>query len=401
MATVGLISCVSRKRNYATEAKNLYSSALFTKSQKYIMSRCDRWYVLSAKFGLVEPGDIIDPYEETLNSKSLSERKEWADRVWKDLYNNLKPGDFIVILAGLRYREFIVPRLRKHGFIVEVPMEGLSIGKQLQWLSKQLYQPNREKDLERLYTALRTLEAGIGGKRVMSDCNGKQNWPLSGVYFFFELGEYRSKVEEPRIIRVGTHAVSKGSKATLWNRLRTHRGTNNGGGNHRSSIFRLHIGAALAKKEVSLAVSSWGVGQSANKEVRKEEEPLEKAVSRYIGTMSLLWIAIEDEAGPASDRAYIERNLIGLLAGLAGPLDLPSPEWLGRYSPDERINKSGLWNLDFLDYYYSQEFLDVLDEYVMATIGKKQKPNKSIAPSNWYVNERQRIHPNQLSLFGE
>jgi hypothetical protein len=102
-----------------------------------------------------------------------------------------------------------------------------------------------------------------------------------GVYFFFEPNEYRtSAVDEERVVRVGTHTVSRGAKSTLWNRLRTHRGGADGSGNHRGSIFRLHVGASLLNKsEVRTSVRTWGIGQSATQELRAAELPLENQAS--------------------------------------------------------------------------------------------------------------------------
>lgn len=401
MATVGLVSCVSRKRSHATKASELYDSPLFQKARQFVEQRCDRWYILSAKYGLVDPEHVIALYEETLNTKSAAECIQWGQRVWADLCHHLNPGDHVVFLAGERYRKHLFPELVRHGCKVEVPMEGLGIGRQLQWLSQQLAPSARQKDLGRLYGALDALEQGVGGKRVLSICCGRDSWPPNGVYFFFEPGEYRNDATQPRIVRVGTHGVSRGSKATLWNRLRTHRGTHDQCGNHRSSIFRLHVGAALGARNPTLAVASWGIGQSASAETTKAEIELEREVSRHIGAMSILWLAVEDEAGPDSDRAYLERNIIGLLVGKDGAADPSSPHWLGRFSPNERIRNSGLWNLDHLDYSYSREFLDVLDDYVMITIGKKPRPSRSLAPRGWYERERQKVSAKQLSLFQE
>ncbi len=397
MAHIGLISCVSKKRPSAAEAKDLYDSALFAKSRKFVEQRCDSWFILSAKYGLVEPADVIEPYEETLNTKSRRERVEWADRVWTVLRHRLRPDDHLTILAGERYRESLVPLMTEYGCQVNVPMQGLGIGRQLQWLSYQIEQPHRDRDVERLYQALRRLESDVGGKRLMSECTGQQGWPNSGVYFFLEPGELRPNTAELRVVRVGTHGVSRGSKATLWNRLRTHRGTGNSVGNHRSSIFRLHVGAAISVRNPDVLIASWGVGQTADTTLRKAEEGLERRVSAHIGLMSVLWLAIDDEAGPSSDRAYIERNIIGMLAGKTGPADLPSPEWLGRFSPDERIRRSGLWNLDFLNYTYSSDYLDILNEYVLITIGEKPKPKGPIAPRDWYTNDRCGVPQNRRS----
>ena len=136
MAHLGLISCVKSKGPKATEAKDLYDSALFAKSRKFVEQRCDSWFILSAKYGLVEPVMVIEPYEDTLNKKSRRERDEWADRVWAVLRQRLNPGDQVTVLAGKRYREKLMPLITAHGCQVDVPMEGLSFGRQLRWLNE-------------------------------------------------------------------------------------------------------------------------------------------------------------------------------------------------------------------------------------------------------------------------
>jgi len=107
--------------------------------------------------------------------------------------------------------------------------------------------------IDRFYFDLEDLREQVGGYRLLSSCTGSMNWPERGVYFFFEAGETRDFKDDLRVVRVGTHAVSKGSKTTLWDRLRTHRGSLSGryagGGNHRGSIFRLHVGSAILNKE--------------------------------------------------------------------------------------------------------------------------------------------------------
>ena len=70
------------------------------------------------------------------------------------------------------------------------------------------------------------------------------DWPKRGVYFFFKPGETR-RDGTPRVVRVGTHALKTGSGTSLWDRLSKHRGNlagrSPGAGNHRGSIFRLHV----------------------------------------------------------------------------------------------------------------------------------------------------------------
>jgi len=134
MATLYLVSCVGMKRNLPARAKDLYVSPWFLKARQYVEARSQRWRILSAKHGVVEPDAMIEPYNETLNTMSVRDRKAWSERVLRELRELAAPGDTVVFLAGARYREFLIPALATDGVTVEVPMEGLRIGKQLQWL---------------------------------------------------------------------------------------------------------------------------------------------------------------------------------------------------------------------------------------------------------------------------
>jgi hypothetical protein len=229
---------------------------------------------------------------------------------------------------------------------------------------------NRRQGLERFYETIQELVAAQG-LRLLSDATAADGWPSQGVYFFFEPGEPRENGQEMRVVRIGTHAVSSGSSRTLWQRLATHRGTiggeSAGGGNHRGSIFRLHIGNALIASGIynGPGVNTWGVGSSAPREVRKTELPIERAVSSYIGTMPLVCLAVPGEAGPANERAFLERNSIALLSNLRrDSIDPPSSSWLGGNSPHPSIRESGLWNVRHVETEPDCEFLDRLRAHV-------------------------------------
>jgi hypothetical protein len=191
-------------------------------------------------------------------------------------------------------------------------------------------------------------------------------WPGRGVYFFSELGEQRSDTGGgARIVRVGTHALKSGSGTKLWTRLSQHRGQQkSGGGNHRGSIFRLIVGAALIPRD-GVVFPTRGNGNTADRYVRADELALEREVSRVIGNMSFVWLAIEDDAGPESNRGYIERNSIALLSNYDRPsLDLPSQSWLGHYSDRKRVKGSGLWNQNHVEEECDPAFLDRLEQLV-------------------------------------
>lgn len=79
--------------------------------------------------------------------------------------------------------------------------------------------------------------------------------------------------------------------------------------------------------------------------------------------MSVLWLAIDDPAGPESERGYIERNVVALLSSYRRPeLDPSSESWLGRHSNSERVRSSGLWNSRHVDEPYEPSFLGRLEQ---------------------------------------
>jgi hypothetical protein len=169
----------------------------------------------------------------------------------------------------------------------------------------------------------------------------------------------------PRIVRVGTHALTKSSGTKLWRRLSQHRGQQKaGGGNHRGSIFRLIVGTAIMARN-GRDVSSWGQGRTAPGDVRAAEKALECEVSQVICAMPFLWLTIEDEPGAESLRGYIERNAIALLSNFEKePLDPPSAGGLGHSCNRELVRKSGLWNQNHVDEAYDPAFLGCLERLV-------------------------------------
>ncbi|MCR8723076.1 hypothetical protein [Frigidibacter sp. ROC022] len=226
---------------------------------------------------------------------------------------------------------------------------------------------NRLTNLQRFYGLMAELDGRVSGKRYLRDCQGRMDWPMRGVYFFFEDGELRSQSGSgPRVVRVGTHALKAGSRTTLWKRLSQHKGVaRSGGGNHRGSIFRLNVGTALLDRD-GLECESWDNRQSnAPCEVRLAEQPIEQMVSGVIGAMPFLWVEVSDDAGAESERGIIERGSIALLSNWEKvPIDPPSESWLGNQSNRERVRASGLWNSNHVDEAYDPNFLDVLERRV-------------------------------------
>ena len=67
MSKIGVISCGSKKKLYACPAKEMYEDgSLFKKMQEYAKQAYDKYYILSGHYGLLDPDQIIEPYEDVV-----------------------------------------------------------------------------------------------------------------------------------------------------------------------------------------------------------------------------------------------------------------------------------------------------------------------------------------------
>ncbi len=134
--TIVLISCVSKKLENKSKVKDLYISQLFKLNLLYSsILNPHKVFILSAKHGLLHLNDEIEPYDETLNTKSAREVINWAEKVLDQLAEQADlTEDKFIFFAGNNYRKHLIPKLENY----EIPMKGLPIGKQLQFLKEQI-----------------------------------------------------------------------------------------------------------------------------------------------------------------------------------------------------------------------------------------------------------------------
>ena len=146
---ITLIACAATKGPLPVAARSLYRSDWFLKARAYAEARQraygDPWFILSAKHGLVSPDAKLAPYDYAMKEKSAGAKREWAEDVSDQVLTVAAELDAdpmtgaaltVRVLAGEQYRRYLVPMLEASGFNVLVPMRGLGIGKQKQWLVK-------------------------------------------------------------------------------------------------------------------------------------------------------------------------------------------------------------------------------------------------------------------------
>lgn len=131
-----LISCTKAKLSKPATARDLYSSPAFQMKRQLAEGAGASWVVLSAKHGILQPEDAVEPYDETLTTMGVAARKAWARSVLPTLIPLAREAGHVVCLAGQRYIEFLVQPMTEAGMSVSQPLKGLRQGEQLAWLTQ-------------------------------------------------------------------------------------------------------------------------------------------------------------------------------------------------------------------------------------------------------------------------
>lgn len=129
--TYGLVACCATKADKACAAKDLYVSPLFRMSRSWIERQGIPWFILSAKYGLLDPSRIVEPYNLTLSQLSRQQRQQWSRHVHQQITLATREATLLV-LAGSLYLG------ATKGFRVIDPLQGLPIGRRLQRLKAML-----------------------------------------------------------------------------------------------------------------------------------------------------------------------------------------------------------------------------------------------------------------------
>ncbi len=142
-----LVGCGAGKTDEPTEARDLYTSTYFQKKRQ-VAETCKHWWVLSAEHALLQPSQVVEPYDTTIDDINA---ESWA----RDVRLTLRAADGkwmsddteLLVLAGQDYIEPIREVLDELdnsttlGVTVRYPFADTSgIGEQLAVLNEYLEQ---------------------------------------------------------------------------------------------------------------------------------------------------------------------------------------------------------------------------------------------------------------------
>lgn len=129
-----LVCCGKQKSNVASPAKDMYESTLFRKTRAFVEANYAEWLILSALHHVLEPTQVIEPYDVTLRK---NEADSWARQTAADLVTRIPKTHIVVYFGGALY-EPVAQLLEARGYAVERPLKGLQIGERLRWLTQRL-----------------------------------------------------------------------------------------------------------------------------------------------------------------------------------------------------------------------------------------------------------------------
>ena len=135
---VVLVGCGKAKQLTAYAAEDLYTSPGFALRRASAQRLGNSWFILSAEHGLVQPHQLLEPYDTYLANMPAAYRDAWG--AWSVCKLTESMGDLtqkdILVLAPGAYADAIRPYLSRAGAKIHEPLANLRQGEQLAWLSQ-------------------------------------------------------------------------------------------------------------------------------------------------------------------------------------------------------------------------------------------------------------------------
>jgi hypothetical protein len=217
-----LVGCSRTKASGPRPAAELFLGSGFSKARDYARAAGGPWYVLSAKYGLLHPDDVVAPYDVYLGDRPEGYRSAWGEWVVAQLADRHDLRSAVVeVHAGRAYVDPLGVRLTGLEATLTEPLAGLRQGERLAWYGGLLAAGRSAHDFPGLYSwwvdvpGAHALSAGLGHRVV------------PGLIYAGRAG--------------GQRPDGRVSANTLWGRI----GGMHLQGNRDFSTFRLTLTAAL------------------------------------------------------------------------------------------------------------------------------------------------------------
>jgi len=128
-----LIACGATKLDHPAPAADLYTGSLTRAAIRHARAQSSPWYIVSALHGLVEPAQVLDPYNVSIADLDRDYRPIWARQVAGRLALLHPDCDVVEAHLGAVYLRALRPFLPR----VEDSLVGLGIGHRLRWYAER------------------------------------------------------------------------------------------------------------------------------------------------------------------------------------------------------------------------------------------------------------------------
>ena len=262
---VVLVGCSRTKAPAAEPAQELFRGQGFRRARAHAIESGVPWFVLSAKYGLLAPDDVVGPYDVYLPDRSPQYRAAWGEWVVTQLAERQTlDGARVEVHASAAYAGPLREPLRSRGATLHEPLAGLRQGERLAWYGAGVVEPEAKviPDIGPLLEEQTAVAPGhfLAAGRVTAAEPGLYSWWVDEVGAH-ELSAGLGHRVTPGLVYAGraggVRAGGRASANTLWGRV----AEMHLGGSRQFSTFRLTLSAALTAPDArpidEAAVTAW------------------------------------------------------------------------------------------------------------------------------------------------
>jgi hypothetical protein len=120
-----LIGSSGATSSVAVPVDELFRSPGFSRAREHALASDLPWFVLSAKHGLLDPGDVIAPFDVDLADRSTGYRSAWGEWVVAQLAERVQlSGVTVEVHGGVDFAQPLRQPLARRGAAMELALPG-------------------------------------------------------------------------------------------------------------------------------------------------------------------------------------------------------------------------------------------------------------------------------------
>jgi hypothetical protein len=107
-------------------ASRLFRSSGFARARAHAEASGHPWFVLSAKHGLLDPDDVVGPFDVLFGDQSLAYRTAWGEWVAAQLADRVRlTGAVVEVHGGVDFAQPLRAPLARRGAVLDIPLPGM------------------------------------------------------------------------------------------------------------------------------------------------------------------------------------------------------------------------------------------------------------------------------------